>query len=140
LRPMGGDWGRRSLGLTTARSFEKRKRKPSNTNLLSAGTKSMPPLLASALRQALPVSPLHSHLDGPHTDGNNQKCARREFSWLDLRSIAWFLAPYMVQGAKFGMVSPLRELALSFRTKHLVSNLREGLDVGDTLAVRREVC
>ena len=46
----------------------------------------------------------------------------------------------MVQGAKFGMVSPLRELALSFRTKHLVSNLREGLDVGYTLAVRREVC
>ena len=46
----------------------------------------------------------------------------------------------MVQGAKFGMVSPLRELALSFRAKHLVSNLREGLDVGYILAVRREVC
>ena len=45
----------------------------------------------------------------------------------------------MVQGAKFGLVSRLRELALSFWMEHLVSNLREGLDVGDLLAVRREV-
>jgi hypothetical protein len=56
-----------------------------------------------------------------------------------LRLIAWFLAPYMVQGAKFGLVSRLRELALSFWMEHLVSNLREVLDVGDLLAVRREV-
>jgi hypothetical protein len=65
--------GAELTGLTTARSFEKRKRKPSNTNLLSAGTKSMPPLLASALRQALPVSLLHSHIS---TDLTQMKTIR----------------------------------------------------------------
>ena len=131
--------GAELTGLTTARSFEKRKRKPSNTNLLSAGTKSMSPCSPPLFGKPLPFSLLHSHLDGPHTDENNQKCARREFSWLGLRLISWFLAPYVVQGAKFGLVSRLRELALSFWMEHLVSNLREGLDVGDLLAVRREV-
>ena len=57
----GGHWG-----LTTARSFEKRERKPSNTNLLSAGTKSMspcsPPLFCKPCG-SLPLSSIHISTD-----------------------------------------------------------------------------
>ena len=94
FRPMGGDRERRSLGLTTARSFEKRKRKPSNTNLLSAGTKSMPPLLASALRHSL------AGLSPPFTSRRTSHRWKKS----EMREAVIFVARFEIDCVVFGSV------------------------------------
>ena len=68
----GGHWGLPLLGL-----LKKGRGSPPTQTCSLQAPRACPPCSPPLFGTALPVSLLHSHLDGPHTDEKNQKCARR---------------------------------------------------------------